>query len=345
VELRDETVWDGSTPFAAVEPANVDGIGSVVIRPMVPAVMDRGLAHELVAALAGIEVPVALGDELTRYEARSAGWTGPLRQPLVRPGPTRARKAGADPRVTAVDDLLPGVTVVHKGFGRHDLTLRANDLERGLRMRVKVPDRDDLMPEVVAAALDTAFAIRRRFPRMASGVQTITIDDGAGGFDDHSRAGSTQGGSGTIYLETSLAFADAMSAQRVRTGGRRGISARVAPPWLQIDGVVAHEIWHNMDATLTSRPAVYVEFNRALGAVLGVETFEHALRGRDAGSPEPWQAGFRRIVDEVSPYATTNMREATAELFKLWWCSTPATPPAPLVARFGALLDEFYPPR
>jgi hypothetical protein len=96
---------------------------------------------------------------------------------------------------------------------------------------------------------------------------------------------------------------------------------------------------------VATTPGVYVEFNRALGEELGVETFEHALRGRDAGAPEPWRAGFRRIVAEVSPYATTNMREATAELFKLWWCASPQSPPAPLVARFGALLDRYYPPR
>jgi hypothetical protein len=201
------------------------------------------------------------------------------------------------------------------------------------------------MPEIAAAALDTAFAIRRRYGRMAAGVHTITIDDGAGGMDDHMTAGSTQGGSGTIYLETSLAFADALSADRLRRGGRLGVSAEVPRPWFHIDGVVAHEIWHNMDATVATTPGVYVEFNRALGEELGVETFEHALRGRDAGAPEPWRAGFRRIVAEVSPYATTNMREATAELFKLWWCASPQTPPAPLVARFGALLDRYYPPR
>ena len=47
---------------------------------------------------------------------------------------------------------------------------------------------------------------------------------------------------------------------------------------------------------------------------------------------------------EVSRYALANIRESTAELFKLWWCSTPAAPAATLVACFGALLDRFYPP-
>jgi hypothetical protein len=252
---------------------------------------------------------------------------------------------GVVPPLAVVQDLLPGVDVSRRGFGRTVLHLRAVAADGGFRMRLKAPDRSDLMPEIAAAALDTAFAIRRRYGRMAAGVHTITIDDGAGGMDDHMTAGSTQGGSGTIYLETSLAFADALSADRLRRGGRRGVSAEVPRPWFHIDGVVAHEIWHNMDATVATTPGVYVEFNRALGEELGVETFEHALRGRDAGAPEPWRAGFRRIVAEVSPYATTNMREATAELFKLWWCASPHSPPAPLVARFGALLDRYYPPR
>ena len=63
-----------------------------------------------------------------------------------------------------------------------------------------------------------------------------------------------------------------------------------------------------------------------------------------ATAPVPWQQAHRRIINEVSLYATTNMREATAEMFKLWWCSSPEAPPAPLVARFGALIDRYYPP-
>jgi hypothetical protein len=344
VELRDGRVWQGSTAFADLEPASVDGTDAVAVRPLIPGIMDRELAHELVTALAPIDRAVALWDELTRTEARLAGWTGPLRAPLTPPGPTWAGAVGVDSRFTVVQDLLPGVDVARRGFGRKVMSLRAVAAD-GLRMRLKAPDRDDLMPEVLAAAVDTAFAIRRRFGRMAAAVNTIAIDDGAGGMDDHLTAGSTQGGSGTIYLETSLAFADALSADRLRKGGARGVSAAVPRPWFHIDGVVAHEIWHNMDATLATTPGVYVEFNRALGEELGVETFEHALRGRDAGAPEPWRAGFRRIVEEVSPYATTSMREATAELFKLWWCASPQSPPAPLVARFGELLDRYYPPR
>ena len=251
--------------------------------------MDRELARELVTALAPIDRPVALGDELTRTEARLGGWTGPL-APLTPPGPMPPGGVAVVPPLAVVQDLLPGVDVSRRGFGRTVLHLRVVAADGGFRMRLKVPDRSDLMPEIVAAALDTAFAIRRRYGRMAA-VCTITIDDGAGGMDDHMTAGSTEGGSGTIYLETSLAFADALG-RPAPSRWPAGVSAEVRP-WFHIDGVVAHEIWHNMDATVATTPGVTSSSTRALGEELGVETFEHALRGRDAGVPEPWApAGF-----------------------------------------------------
>ncbi len=243
----------------------------------------------------------------------------------------------------AVQSLLPEAQVERRGFSRSTLSLRVTTTDR-LRMKMKVPDRPDVMPEMLAAALDTALAVRRRFGRMASGVHSISIDDGAGGFDDHRTAGAATSGTGTFFLDTSLAVADAMEAQRRRTAGGRGISASVPKPWFPIDGVVAHEYWHNLDTTVLATPATYVEMNRVLGAELGVETFEHALRGREPTAPPGWQHAFARIVHEVSPYATTNMREATAEMFKLWWCAPPRLVPSPLVVCFGGLLDRFYPP-
>jgi hypothetical protein len=350
VELRDGTVWDGATPIAAIEPSatatTADGGGTVVLRWLAPVVVGRENARGLVDALTASGAPsVDVCDPLIRFEARAAGWTGGLRRPLHRPGPTRSRAAGADPRVTAIGDLLPGVTVDRHGFGRSVLAVRARRAD-GLRLKVKVPDRLDLVPELVAAAIDTSFGVRRRFGRMASGVHTITIDDGAGAYDDHRTAGSAQSGTGTFFLDTSLAFADALAAQRRRAADRggRSVSAEVSRPFTPIDGVVAHEYWHNLDTTVAATPAVYVEMNRALGEELGVETFEHALRGGESGAPPSWQAARLRIAEEVSLYALTNMREATAEMFKLWWCSTDDAPPSGLVARFGALLDRFFPP-
>jgi hypothetical protein len=347
VELRDGTVWDGTAPFAVLEPSGRGGPEVVALRMVAPVWIGRPAARDLLEALArGGVHDLDVGDQLVRYEARMAGWTGELRGPLSMGGTDQRRAAGDDPRVTAVDELLPGVDVRRRGFRPRVLVVRASSADRGPRVRVKLPDRDDVVPELVAAAIDTALAIRRRFGRMASGVHTIAIDDGAGTYDDHTTAGSAQSGTGTFFLDTSLAFADAIAAQRQRMAARvgRSVSASVARPYFPIDGVVAHEYWHNLDTTVVATPAVYLEINRALGEELGVETFEHALRGGDASAPEPWQRAHQRIIAEVSRYATTNMREATAEMFKLWWCASPDGPPAPLVTCFGALIDRYYPP-
>lgn len=346
MEVRDELVWDGATPVVRLVPVSerIDGApGAVTLQLVSPVVIGRALAARLVAALAAAGVPaLAVSDELVRDAARRSGWTGGLRAALVAPG---AGAAAAPPLDTAdaVQALLPGAEVTRRGFGRRTLSLRAVGTD-GVRLKLKVPERSDVVPELLAAAFDVAFSVRRRFGRMASGVHAITIDDGAGMFDDHSTAGSAQAGTGTFFLDTSLACADAIEAQRVRLGGQPMVSARPGPPWFPIDGVVAHEYWHNLDTTVVATPAVYVELNRALGAELGVDTFEHALRGREATAPPEWREALRRIVVEVSPYATSNWREATAELFKLWWCRPLDRPPAPLVACFGAQLERFYPP-
>jgi hypothetical protein len=340
VELRDGTLWNGASTFAFLEPSPTV-VGAQSLRLAGPVVVTRDVARDAVAALerAPRLTVLDVGDELLRAEARAAGWAGPLRGPLHRGG----ARVGSDELPAAVHALLPDVAVERRGFGRRVASLHAT-ADDGLRLRVTLPDRPDVVPELVARVVDVAFGVHRRFGRMASGVRGITIDDGAGSFDDHSTLGSAQSGTGTFFLDTSLAFADALSAQRVRMGGRRGVSATVPRPWATVDGVVAHEYWHNLDATVVASPATYVEINRALGVELGVDTFEHALRGRDTGAPPEWRAALVRIVTEVSLYATTNWREATAELFKLWWCASPTQPRAPIVERFGALLDEQYPP-
>jgi hypothetical protein len=181
---------------------------------------------------------------------------------------------------------------------------------------------------------------------MASGVRTLAFDHGGGKYADGSVSGSAEGSTGTIFLNPILAFADDQVAQRRRMAaeGRPGVPMYVPPPFTSLEAVTAHELWHNLDATIQSTPGVYFEFNRALGEELGVGTFEYALRGGETGAPPEWQAAHVRILQEVSAYATTNMREATAEMFMLWWCSRADAPPAPLVRRFGALVDRYYPP-
>jgi hypothetical protein len=342
MEVRDDTVWDGATAVAALVPST-NAAGALSLQLATPLVITREAAEGMIDAVTAARVPALdVGDEIVRDAARRTGWTGPLRAPLAAPAGERPPADVADV-AAAVQELLPGTTVSRRGLSKRTLVLRA-DTADGLRVKVKVPDRPDVAPELLAAAFDVALGVRRRFGRMASGVHTIAIDDGAGMYDDHSTAGSAQAGTGTFFLDTSLACTDAIDEQRRRLGGRATVSARPRRPWFPIDGVVAHEYWHNLDTTVVATPAVYLELNRELGAELGVDTYEHALRGREPSAPAEWQAALRRIVTEVSVYATTNWRESTAELFKLWWCRPPDGPPAPLVATFGRLLERFYPP-
>jgi hypothetical protein len=226
------------------------------------------------------------------------------------------------------------------------LTVKVTGADGRTKIRVRMPDRDDVMPETIASAADTTLAVKRRFGRIASGVRALAFNHGGGKFADGSVSGSAESGTGTIFLNPVLAFAGDQVAQRRRMAaeGRPGVPMYVPPPFTSLEAVTAHELWHNLDATIQSTPGVYFEFNRALGEELGVGTFEYALRGGEAGAPPEWQAAHVRIVQEVSAYATTNMREATAEMFMLWWCSRADAPPAPLVRRFGALVDRYYPP-
>ena len=82
-------------------------------------------------------------------------------------------------------------------------------------------------------------------------------------------------------------------------------------------------------------------FNAALGDALGVGTLEHALRGRERDAPPEWRAAHERLVQDVSAYAGTNPREASAEMFSLWW-TTPAPRP-PVIERFGELVERYFP--
>ena len=63
-------------------------------------------------------------------------------------------------------------------------------------------------------------------------------------------------------------------------------SARVPAPSLAVDGTIAHELWHVIEAaSYGPRAFAGVEFHRLLGEALGVATLEHALRGAEAGAP------------------------------------------------------------
>ena len=209
---------------------------------------------------------------------------------------------------------------------------------------INVPDRPDLMPEAVALAGDTATAVLNRFAEQAHAVRFVYFDRATYGFKTGRESGMTQDVAPSIHLnvgfvavEESLALMRTRDARPVRSG-----SARPPPPFTELDATVAHELWHKIENVFEAQHyRSSIDFRRRLGLHLGVETLEHAVKGGSTTAPAPWRHAHRRLVNEVSPYATTNRREATAEMFKLWWCGGDSA--SPIVARFGELVDQFLP--
>jgi hypothetical protein len=215
----------------------------------------------------------------------------------------------------------------------------------GQTFAISAPDRPDLMPEGMALAADTAVAVFRRFPDQAAAVRLISFDQVEHGLKTGHYSGVAQVSVPSIHLNTAFvteeAFLEMMRQQthRLRRQGLVDVVAASAP----VDATVAHELWHQIENGFDARHyAQGMELRRQVGLALGVQTLEHAVKGGSPNAPAPWQAAHRRLVDEVSLYATTNAREATAELFKLWWCRR--GPPSPVVARFGELIDQMLPP-
>jgi hypothetical protein len=301
-------------------------------------------------------VPVLeVTDLLVRHEARRVGFTGALRKRLsiVRPAPA-AVGAHDDLRPRwellrdLVQELVPGVAVAGRPAGgvvrratsglagMVDLAVRPPD---GGPLVVSCPDREDIVPEAVALAIDTVAAIRSRFPIARTAVRRVSFDHSRRGLRQVKWAGLAHPNLATIHLNASLASTAGLDAV-----ARRPPSpippARVPPPATTVDSVVAHECWHQMEAAMEARwYRDTMELRRRLGQYFGVATLEHAVLGGAPGAPEDWRRAHTQLVDEVSPYGGTARREATAEMFKLWWCS-PADRRTPAVDHFAAVVTD-----
>jgi len=362
-EVPGRFVADGEdgTPLATLtlaRPAPGDAI-SVVVEPARGVVARIDDADALVRSVDDLvdvlreTLDLATNDELVRDAARRRGWTGGLRGALTRaPGPpatpatapaTAPTPATAETIAERVGALLPGVQVTrHRTWWHRALTIDLA-VPHDQVVQVRMPARDDVMAESVAAAADTLLALRRRFGQQAR-VTKLDFDPGGAGFAHGSIVGTAEGATGVAVLNPLMIVASELAENRGerQARGMVGVSALVPPPWFPVDGVTAHECWHFMDAAVQTVPARYTEFHRELGAALGVESFELALRGREHGAPDAWRLAHDRIVREVSLYATTNAREATAEMFVRWWFGTPGA--SSLVDTFGALVDRYFPP-
>jgi hypothetical protein len=281
--------------------------------------------------------------------------------PVARPAISVEERFLADLRL-----FLPGMTVVASGrpagWLRSALRsasagvpgtvpLTVSDASGAKALWVAVPVGDDVMAESVAMVIDTAMAVRRRFHPLVDRVR-VFFDQPIHGLRTGEIAGLAAAFVRDVHLNPAFARAGELEVFERQRDARRanpppGQAPRrppitVLPPFTRSDSVTAHEFWHQIEFGYES--AHYrdsVEFRRALGGYFGVDTLEHVVRGGDGKAPSDWQLAFVRLATEVSGYATTNPKEATAELFTQWWC-TAADPPPP--ARFfGELMARFFP--
>jgi hypothetical protein len=198
--------------------------------------------------------------------------------------------------------------------GHLTLSLRITD-DVG-RYRLLVPDRPDVSPDRLAAAVAVFSAVRRRFPDVPtpdlSFEETVSTEQ---------RKVSGLGGDRRVRIDHELVLEDRPSPR---------------PGWLEL--VVAHECWHTIEI---ARYRDAFELRRELGEELGVPTFEAAYVGMRGVAPERRAAALARIRAAVGDYATTKAIEGTAELFARWWVGGSDDP---LVAAFGRLVDRYLPP-
>ncbi len=207
---------------------------------------------------------------------------------------------------------------------------------------ISVPDRSDLMPEAIALAGDMTISVLNRFPDQAFALKFVYFDRATYGLKAGRHAGVTEGSAPSVRLSIGfIAVEEHLKMMNEREGKpRRSTSARPLPPFTVLDATVAHELWHKIESVFEAHHyKSSIDFRRQLGLHLGVETLEQAVKGGTKNAPATWQAAHKRLIEEVSRYAATNRREATAELFKLWWCGGGST--TPVVVRFGELIDEF----
>jgi hypothetical protein len=368
------TVWSGEAVLAAV--SGREDRGAFAINVGREGRCDREVAARILAGVEAIAAPGALldmGNPVLRDEARRRGYPGARRAPLtIGPQPvvgarrdtTAAGRGGgtAPPRggrpaagggagaaaAAAIGALIgravsaePWVenrrlfNLLRVGYGGAvRLTVADSDLT------VTIPDSPDLMVESAARAVDTVLAVRDRFGADAEHLRTVSFDreTHTGG---HPRwAGQANHTVFSIHLNDSLVLADGwvrLRRHRETTPSRRP-PATARHPFTTIDGVAAHEAWHQIEFKFRGRLAEHSAFRRELGAVLGVETLEQAIQGGHRSAPEAFRRAHVRLIETVSAYAATNPLEAGAEMFEVWWCGAPN----PTIDCFGRLLDRFF---
>ena len=375
VELRPEGTGDGDGERLGVWVEGTKRAEITVVRDrLVPWVSMAALKAHLwtreeirlvvraVAAHIHTSFEFALSDPLFRYEVRSMGFSGGLRSPLSPWGASAGASVAPRDAETLAEmvNALLGRTAVRAGqpprstMGRLANRAASGNVaplfltvapREGRRFSVVVPQSREVLVEVVALAIDTALDIYQRLPEELKPLESIAFDRSDARFVRGKRraAGAAHRTLARIHLNGSYASPDGLCAARHFRAKHPPLRPprQAQPPATFIDGIVAHELWHVAEGVFQgSRYRDSIEFRRRLGHVLGVATLEHAVRPR----PEDGvvgQAALATLRSDVSEYATTNITEAMAELFEAWWWAP--EPLAPVVARFGELLAEFFP--
>lgn len=301
-------------------------------------------------------------DLVLRQAARLIGFEGALREDLVLDTATKRPRPFERPvqeaLAAAIESLMPGSSVavssnpgrvrrvLERAVSGSGAQVRVDITDQVGRLSVRVPDRSDLIPEAIALAADTTLAVKLRFSNWIGPIDSLWFDLSHYGMSRHKVGGTYNQDLPQIHLSAVMCCAE-LAAAAVRACDRRRPprrpSASIAGVY-RIDHVTAHELGHQLDHAFQSRSYKdSIEFRRRLGEILGVATLETALRGGAKKAAPKDAIAWKRLAEDVSPYATTSTGEAMAELFAVWWSNQNQSPE--IIACFGDLLAHYLPTR
>jgi hypothetical protein len=334
--------------------ACLDAAGGIDVHIATPRlVLTRSEAAQVLAEIerATTEAPAVTlftSDAVLRESARSAGYRGGLRAPLVRDH--RPAPAAVGPRTIAewlpdaeidVRPASPPRRVTRFLATGLDHTARITARRAGAEAAVVTPLGPDTLLEPVAATVDTLLDLDARFGPAQVRVPPITFSLNGTGIA-HGQVAGANAGAGIVL---SPMYVDAAALARIRrrldvTARGGGSPRRSQGNRFRVELVVVHEVGHSVDqARGSGRLSDTTETRRTLGRAIGIDSVELALRAGWQGSPPEWAAAHARIVESLSQYATTNCVELFAEAFVAWYLGSDT----PIVGAMDSVLRARYP--
>ena len=156
-----------------------------------------------------------------RHVARQRGWSGPLRGALTYDASV------ARPFVEELQALLPDAEVAlapHKSLLKKVWASAMSGVTGMTRVRatprvgptvvVQLPDREDLVAEAAAIAIDTTFAIHGRFGEAAAYVDSISFDHAEHGMADGRVGGVARAIRGEVHINANYVVASTLKGTR-----------------------------------------------------------------------------------------------------------------------------------